>query len=123
MSLQRLISFFLAGFLFSIYAPAQQPVPRDSQAVALVQQVVAAMRGVVPSDSVATGTIELVAGSKAETGTIRILTRGLDQTAEHIETGEGRRRFLYSRGRAFEGQSQKPVQLELAVTRTHLING
>lgn len=97
---------------------AQQPPPRDSQALLILQQSLAAMGGVAPSDSVATGNVEIVAGSKRENGTIRILARGLDQTAETIQTSDGSRAVIYSRGRAneIEGTAVKSLQLELVVT-------
>ncbi len=76
------------------------------------------MGGIVPADSLGTGTVTLVAGSKTETGTIHILTRGVDQSLEEIQTSEGRRATIYSRGMAdeFEGTSAKSLQLELVVT-------
>ncbi len=76
------------------------------------------MGGVALADSVAAGTIELVAGSKTEAGTIRILTRGMDQTAEEIVTPEGTRQVVYSREQAseVEANSSKTLQLELVVT-------
>ncbi len=118
MHFPRPFSIFLASSLLSVPAPAQQPPQRNPQAVALVQQAVTVMGGVAPADSVATGTIDLVAGSKAETGTIRILTRGVDQTAEEIVTPDGTRQVVYSReqAREAEGNSAKPLQLELVVT-------
>ncbi len=122
----RSASIFLGSLLLSVPAITQQPPlaasevspERDPQAVALVQQAVAAIGGIAPADSVATGTVYLVAGSKADTGTIRILTRGMDQTAEEIVTPEGTRQVVYSReqAREAEGNSAKPLQLELAVT-------
>src|SRR3970282_1368534 len=95
-------AILLANLLFSVSVAAQQPLQRDPQAVAILQQSVAAMGGVVPSDSVATGTVVLVAGSKTEKGTIRILTRSLNQTAERIVTPEGQRAVIYAHYRAKE---------------------
>ncbi len=129
MNLQRILPIFLASFLFSLCTAAQQaplvviPLqrenpPRDSQVVAILAQSVTAMGGVVPSDSLATGTIDIVAGSKTEKGTIRLLTRGLDQTAEQIVTPEATRAVIYSHDQAIEieGNSAKAQQLELVVT-------
>ncbi len=118
MPLPRSSSVLLVVLLFSVVAAGQPSSPRDSQAVAIVQQSIAAMGGVAPADSVAIGTIELVAGSKTGNGTIRILTRGLEQTVEEILTSEGRRAVIYSRHQASEaeGNSARTLQLELVVS-------
>ena len=110
--------FVLLGLLACLSLAAQQPPPRDPQAILVLQQSVAAMGGVVPSDSVATGNIEIVAGSKTESGTIRTLTRGLDQSAEQIQTQEGNRLLVYSRGGAadIQGTSSKSLSFELATS-------
>ena len=118
MRLFRSASLVICSLLISASIAAQTPPPRDPQAVAILQHSLAAMGGVVPGDSVATGAIRLVAGSRIETGSIRILTRGLDQTAEHTDTQLGRRAVIYSRGLAneIEGAAVRRLQLELAVT-------
>src|SRR5947209_7664783 len=97
---------------------AAQPPPRDPQAVVILQQALAAMGRTAPTDSVATGTAVLVAGSTTETGTIRILTRRLDQSAEYFQTPAESRVVIYSRGHADEreGTSVKPLSMELAAT-------
>jgi hypothetical protein len=51
-------------------SPSAAPV-RDPQAVAALRQAFAAMGGRLPADTVATGTITIVEGSRTETGTIR----------------------------------------------------
>ncbi len=97
---------------------AAQPIQRDPQAVALLQAAAAAMGGTVPADSVAAGKISITAGSKTESGTIRLLTRGFNQTAEHVDTEEGKRAVIYARNRAVEvhnGSVQK-LWMELVVT-------
>ena len=55
------------------------------------------MGGSAPADSTATGNLGLVAGSTSETGTFRLLTRGVDQTAEYIETTSINQSMVYSR--------------------------
>lgn len=97
---------------------AQQAPTRDPQAVAVLRQSVTAMGGVVPADSVATGSVTIIAGSSKETGTIRIQTRGLDQTSEQISTSTRSYGQVYSRGRAAEsrGDTKRKVSLERAVS-------
>src|SRR5271156_4828124 len=78
------------------------PVTRDAQAVLILGQALAVMGGAPPTDSVATGTIAIVAGSKSDDGTIRTLTRGADQSAEHIQLHGEADGVIYSRGQANE---------------------
>jgi hypothetical protein len=101
----------LGFLLFALSMPARQPAPaqtttaapqRDPQALAILQTGLIALGGAVPSDTVATGTIQIVAGSKTDQGTIRILTRGLDQSLEEIDTPEGVHKIVFSRGMASE---------------------
>src|SRR5712692_279473 len=114
----RPASFVLSSLLISVCEGAQQVPPRYAQAIAVLQQSLVAMGGTLPSDSVATAPVVLVAGSLTENGTIRILTRGVDQSAEQIQTAAGTRAVIYSRGRAneIEGGSVKRLWLELVVT-------
>ncbi len=103
------------GLGFALAVSAQ---PRDPQAVALVQLAATAMGGAAPSDSTATGTITVVAGSLTENGQITILTRGTNQTAEQISLPSGQRAVIYSN---FEAKETTPsasgaVVTELAVT-------
>lgn len=106
----------LPSILFSVSVAAQPP-QRDPQAIAVLSHALAAMGGTVPADSVATGTVEVTAGSRRETGTVRILTRSVDQTAEFSVISSQRLGLVYSRGRAAEvrGSSVRPIQRELAV--------
>src|SRR5262249_20601002 len=95
---------------------AQTP-QRDAQAILLVTNAVAAMGGTSPKDSTATGAIQIVEGSTARTGTIRVLTSGTEQTREEITTGEGVEYTVYSRGRASAkkpGADETKESLELA---------
>jgi hypothetical protein len=82
-------------------SPPLAPV-RDPQAIVALRQAFAAMGGALPSDSVATGTVTIVEGSRTETGTIRILTRSHDQTVEDIQTAEEHRVVVFSRIQASE---------------------
>lgn len=90
---------------------------RDPEAVALVQKAIAAM-GAVPTDSTATGTVTLTAGSSTQTGTIEILTRGIDQSFERMTTPTITSEFVYSSGlaNASDGKTRKASSLERAQT-------
>src|SRR5215472_8562827 len=79
-----------------------QSSQRDPQAVAAVTQSISVMGRVPPADSAATGTVTITAGSLTETGTVRILTRGADQTSEEIQTSQPLRKVIYSHGMASE---------------------
>ncbi len=85
-------------------APPPAPV-RDPQAIAALQQAFAAMGGVLPSDSVATGTATIVEGSQTQSGTIRVLTRSYDQSLEDIQTPIDNRVVVFSRMQAAETRS------------------
>jgi hypothetical protein len=90
---------------------------RDTEAVALMQGALKALGGSVPADSVATGTVSIVAGTKTDSGTIRILTRGTDQTSEQIQLEDGTvDAVVYSKGQANEvvHGTVNPASLELA---------
>jgi hypothetical protein len=124
------VAYLLAfwGFFASILASAQpaqntllaaysSPV-RDPQAVAVLQQAIAKMGGNVPSDSTATGTVTIVAGTETDQGTIRILTRGANQTREQIATAAHTTSDVYSAGLASEivDNTVRPLSFERAAT-------
>lgn len=98
--------------------PATQPVARDPQAVALVQQAISVMGASAPSDSIATGTVAIVAGSLSTEGTYRVLTRGLNQSSEQIQTPDISQTTVYSGGQAEETRDSvaSPIPVERAIT-------
>lgn len=110
-SAKAVLSVVLA-FLFSIPIFGQQvgdstqpttTVQRDRQAVAVLHKALSAMGGSVPADSVATGTVTIVAGTKTDNGTIRIQTRGIDQASEQIQLSDGTlNAVVFSKGQANE---------------------
>jgi hypothetical protein len=91
---------------------------RDPQATALLQASVRAMGGSVPSDSVASGTIVIVAGSLATSGSVRILTRGMDQTLEQLALPPSTVATIYSRGAANATTNGTTQSLSLERTAT-----
>lgn len=110
----------LFAFLFPSTSPppqATQTVTRDAQALAILQQAVSAM-GTPPTDSLATGEVTVTAGSSTETGSIEILTRGVEQTLERRITPSATSEFVYSAGlaSASDGQTRKGSSLEWAQT-------
>lgn len=103
MRVTRLILSFLLIFVSSPRLNSQQPTSapqRDTQATALLQSSVRAMGGNLPSDSVATGSVVVVAGSLTTSGSVRILTRGTDQTLEQLSLPQSTVATIYSRGAA-----------------------
>lgn len=91
---------------------------RDPQAVVLVQQSIAAMGQPVPSDSTATGTVTIVAGSLTSHGTVRILTRSTTQTSIQFQTTTGDWSIIYSNGQAnrLDPSGTMVLSLELAAS-------
>jgi hypothetical protein len=121
MRFERLALVFIFALLVSASVCAQQstlPAQRDPTAIALLQKSVATMATNVPADTSATGSVTIVEGSTTESGTIRILTRGMDQTAEEITLSGGDRAVIYSKGDAKEVNGSKSTipPMELIVT-------
>jgi|SRR5579859_708791 len=118
-------ALLLALVLTVVSATAQQQSPptaqapqRDPQAIAILQQSIAAMASIAPTDSTASGTVTIVEGSTTQTGSIQILTRGTSQTSETLTLPDGQRAIVYSNGEAKEinGASSATPPLELIVT-------
>lgn len=120
----RFPRFSLPSFAFGfigLFVSGQQIAPsvlRDPQAVAILQQSYTAMGRTVPNDSVANGTLTVVAGSLAETGSIQILTRGTKQSLEQVTTPTATRSVVFSQGQANEqiGTVVRPLYLERAAS-------
>jgi hypothetical protein len=103
MRVARLVLSFLLIFVPALHLNSQQSITapqRDTQAIVLLQASVRAMGGSVPSDSVATGSVVVVAGSLTSSGTVRILTRGTDQSLEQLSLPQSTVATIYSRGAA-----------------------
>jgi hypothetical protein len=92
--------------------------PPDTSPAAIIQNSVAAMAAIPPSDSQAVGSIQIVAGSETDSGTIQILTRGFSQTSERVTTSNTSRAVVYSQGLASETDNGtlQPLPTELALT-------
>ena len=111
-------AFLTLTLTLSVIQQATISVPRDPQAALALQRAFAAMGGVVPDDSVATGIIRITSGSQTETGTIRILTKGTSESLEQLTTASMSQSIVFSQGQATEqiGSSVKPLYLERAAS-------
>src|SRR5260370_12015955 len=104
----RILSLFTAFILsFATVAASQRaswataPSPRrDPKALAVSQSSVAAMGNTLPADSTATGNVTITAGSETSQGTVRILTRGTNQTSIQFQTTNVNWSAIYSNGQA-----------------------
>jgi hypothetical protein len=118
----RVSTIVASLFLIFSQSSSQQIAPvvqRDPQAVALLQTSVSAMGGAVPADSVATGSVTMVAGSQTSIGTIRILTRGTNQSSEQITLPQSTYSVTYSAGLADESiNSAAPASIPFERTVT-----
>jgi hypothetical protein len=74
----------------------------DPQGLAMLAAAIRSMGQTPPTDSVATGTVHIEAGSRIEDGTVRILTRGVDYSREEITLPSGVQNFIYADGEASE---------------------
>lgn len=114
-----LVLITLFSGILPVFGQSSSPPVRDPQAVSIIQQSISAMGQGVPSDSTATGTVTLTAGSLVDSGTITILTRGTSQTSEQMQTQSGGYQAInYSNGQASQLQetTSNSLQMELVVT-------
>jgi outer membrane lipoprotein-sorting protein len=109
-------AFLFVFVLAVVSATAQQPTApiaqtpqRDPQAITILQQAVATMANIAPTDSSATGTVTVVEGSTTQNGSIQILTLGTGQTAETLTLPDGQRAVIYSNGNAQEISGSQTV--------------
>jgi hypothetical protein len=95
------LSSFLV--LFTTAYSQQLSVPqRDGHAITLATQAYHALGGTLPTDTKIRGTYSRVIGSTQDSGTIEVLTRGLNQTSTKITNSEGTAEIIYSRGYAVQ---------------------
>jgi hypothetical protein len=93
-------------------------VTQDPQAIVVLQRSISTMGSSLPSDSVATGSVQTVAGSQASLGTIQILTKGSAESLVQMTMPDATRTTIYANGQANElvGATVTISTLELAVT-------
>jgi hypothetical protein len=82
-------------------------------AVAILQQSVAAMAPIPPSDSTATGSVTITAGSQATQGTLTVLTRGSTQTSVQFQMPSESWTVIFANGQANKVQSSQTTVLPL----------
>jgi hypothetical protein len=94
----------LVIILASIILCQQEAISSDLQnpaeAIQLLEKSYQVMGGPPPSDTVATGSVTVVAGTDTETGTAKILTKNSNESLEEISLPKGVRRTIYSHGGA-----------------------
>ena len=117
--MRRILLSFVACAVLAPYSQgkprqaAGQTAPqpqRDPQALAILQQTVKLMGGAAPSDSTATGTVTGMAGSQAQDGTIRILTRNTDESLEELTLPNLSQTTVYSRWMASQSVGSAAAQ-------------
>ena len=115
---------FLFLFSLSLSVDSQQATTtptapqRDAQAVALLQQSVAAFGPVQPSDSTATGNVTITQGSLTMQGTVTILTKGSAQTSIQFQVPNNPWTVIFANGQAnkVEPSETTVYPLELAAS-------
>jgi hypothetical protein len=93
-------------------------VQRDAQAVALLQQSISAFGPVQPSDSTATGSVTITAGSSTNQGTVTVMTRGTAETSIQFQVPNNSWTAIFANGEANKVESSQTTvySLELAAT-------
>jgi hypothetical protein len=105
-------TLWLSSFLVFLATAYSQQIPasqRDGHAITLATQAYHALGGTLPSDSKIQGNYSRVVGSSQDSGTIEVLTRGLNQTSTKITNSEGTAEVVYSRGYAVQ-KDQKGIE-------------
>src|SRR2546427_10131515 len=120
MRVARLVLSFLLILSSSPRLSSQQSAAtlrRDPQALAMLRSSIAAM-GKVPSDSTATGSVTVVAGSLTTQGTVQIETLGSAETSIQFQIPSGSWSVIYSNGQAnrVESSTVTVLPLELAAS-------
>ncbi len=96
-----LVQFSSLFFSFVLAQQAATPdLQNSAQAIQALQRSAQVLGGSPPTDTSATGTIVVVAGGDTETGTAKILTKGLNESLEEISLPNGVSRVVYSNGMA-----------------------
>ncbi|MGB8786038.1 MAG: hypothetical protein WA755_16710 [Candidatus Acidiferrales bacterium] len=109
---------------FSASPLVQTPMLQSASAVALLKKSATSMARSAPNDSSATGTINIVAGSTSDNGSIQIQTLGSDATSEQVTGSSLRLTTIYSAGQANEiigSEPPKVLYMEGAASRQSVV--
>jgi len=90
------------AFTQTVVSTTVVKAPRDAQAVTVMAAAITKMGSTPPSDSTASGNLQLSAGSRVENGTLTILTRGMSETREQISVPSGQQLFTFADGLSSE---------------------
>ncbi len=99
-------------------APTASAPQRDTQAVTLLQQSIAAFGKVQPSDSTATGSTIITAGSSTTQGTITILTKGSAETSIQFQMPNDPWTVVFANGQANKVESAQTTVYPLERSAT-----
>ncbi len=113
----RVASVLTSLFLVFAQSPsvsATSSVSRDAQALVVLQQSLLKMG--TPQDVDATGSVVTTEGSTRRNGTVRIRTRGQNQTSEDFQFGSDSLEVTYSKGRALSRTSAGTRKLNVPNT-------
>jgi hypothetical protein len=105
------IVFAALLFGFTPNCNSQEQPQRDAQAVAIVQQSLVVMGGTVANDSVATGAVVISAGENQQSGSVRILTKGITHCGEEYKTGNLDVKEIYADGIGVQWQTSAPKEM------------
>src|SRR5215469_12355148 len=90
---------------------------QNAQAVSLLQQAIAAM-GNMPTDSTATGSVTITAGSSTAQGTVQIQTKGLAETSVQMTLPSGTQTIVYANRQAAQTAASTTSTLPMELTLT-----
>lgn len=107
------VFFALIAFIFPISLLQAQTTQSSSISLLPITQALATSNVL---DGVITGRINIVAGGRKETGTVKVMFRGTDQISEEVNAEYTKYNFVYSDGRAEEMISSRRASFELAET-------
>jgi hypothetical protein len=121
MRVSRFVLATLLVFASSLDLSSQQTtaiLQRDAQAATLLRQAIAAMGASLPSDSTATGNVTITAGGETSQGSVKVLTRGTNQTSIQFQSTMANWSVIYSNGLAsrIDATGTTALPLELAAS-------
>jgi hypothetical protein len=97
---QGLLVIILASIILCQQNATSSDLQNSAEATQLLEKSYQVMGGPPPSDTVATGSVTVVAGTDTETGTAKILTKNSNESLEEISLSKGINRTIYSHGAA-----------------------